>query len=308
MRISVPACIVILLSLCGCRPRQAAFVPVDPALAVLVPPDTVALGGMRMEALRNTSTYRKLATGLLDQRFEEFSRTAGFDLRKDVRELLVAMDGNRILTLARGRFSAAALERALGNGVVKTFYKGHTLIGSGPVTLTLFDSSTVVAGHTATVKMLIDRGRGQGIPSSLRNLMQSVPPESQAWGVMVGTPMGLENHIPKTGDLASIRKVLALLASSAIGVDLHAGCMVKANFICRTLQDAKLLHDGLRGLIGLGRLSAPEDRPDLLRLYDGMEVQQHKEVVQVEASISEEVLDSVLKHCVLNQKRGNGRF
>ena len=37
---------------------------------------------------------------------------------------------------------------------------------------------------------------------------------------------------------------------------------------------AKQLHDGLRGLLGLARLTTPKERTDLLKIYDAIDIRQ----------------------------------
>jgi hypothetical protein len=88
--------------LAGCGGGVARRGPIDPALAAFVPPDTVALAGIRVDRLRGTPLYRKLA--------------GKFPIQ-DIHDLLLASDGENILAIARGAVPGA------------TEYKGLALYG-----------------------------------------------------------------------------------------------------------------------------------------------------------------------------------
>jgi hypothetical protein len=75
---------------------------VDPALAAFIPADTVALAGIRVDRLRTTPLYRKLA--------------GKFPIQ-NIHDVLLASDGADILAIARGTVPGA------------TEYKGFTLYG-----------------------------------------------------------------------------------------------------------------------------------------------------------------------------------
>jgi hypothetical protein len=94
--------LLLCLILAGCGGGLAKRGPVDPALAAFVPPDTVALAGIRVDQLRATPLYRKLA---------------GRFPTHDIHDLLLASDGENVLAVARGAFPGA------------TEYKGFTLYG-----------------------------------------------------------------------------------------------------------------------------------------------------------------------------------
>jgi hypothetical protein len=47
----------------------------------------------------------------------------------------------------------------------------------------------------------------------------------------------------------------------------------------------------LKGIIGLGRLSTPDNKPDLLKLYDAIEVEQVQNKVTVTAHLPPDLAD-----------------
>src|SRR5450755_987581 len=84
----VPICML----LGGCGGGLTRHGPVDPELAALIPPDTVALAGVQVDRIRETPLYRKLA---------EENRLPRFDSH----EILLAADGKNVLGIARGALS-----------------------------------------------------------------------------------------------------------------------------------------------------------------------------------------------------------
>ena len=287
----------LLLSLAaGCRPADTGSVRVDPALASLVPPDAVFLAGVRLDALRATPAYQKWVAARPRPLVDEFARETGLDVRKDLWELLLASDGRSTLVMARGKFGPPGQEPRLGReGARRMPYKGYTLMGNESAALVFMNTSTAVAGPAPALRSLIDQrdrsDRGQA--KSLLGMLSTIPARSQMWAVSVGTP-ALAGKLPQSGNLANLGKILALLESSTLAVDLRTGLNLVATGVCRAEQDARTLGDAIRGLIGLARLTTPDNEPEMLRAYDGIRVEQQQRSVRLEALIPQDALDKLL--------------
>jgi len=262
----------LLLILPACR-REKPPLSIDPSLARLVPPDTVALAGVRTNEVRNSPLYRRWAASSHDS---VLFRENGIDVAKDVDQLLIASDNKNVLLLAKGNFEKQKERQTGGYGIA--FPNG----------------STAVAGSWPAVKAAIKRGPGSGIPQLLREQLKTVPPDSQLCGVTLGFDPQLYQMIPERGNLSNLRQVAASVDSATAGLDLRSGVKMEFTGVCRTEPDAKLIHDGLRGLIGIGRLSTPDSAPEMLRFYDGIEVSQERQTVRVRADIPEEILERFL--------------
>ena len=59
MRHSLVVGLVIAVGILACGPGTPPHVSIDPAMATLVPPDTIGLMGMRLDHLRETPFYEK---------------------------------------------------------------------------------------------------------------------------------------------------------------------------------------------------------------------------------------------------------
>jgi preprotein translocase subunit SecD len=94
--------------------------------------------------------------------------------------------------------------------------------------------------------------------------------------------------------MANILQSLRSVNTTTLGMDLSNGFRVTAEVNCNTERDAKFVHDLLKGVIGLGRLNTPDNQPQMLRLYDAIEVTQQQTRTQVKADIPQELADKFL--------------
>ena len=241
MRRAVCAFVVLATLGTGCGRRTAPSVEIDPALARLVPGDTLALIGVKLDALRATPLYGKWVA----PRMNSFA--------KDASELLVVSNGKNTVVFAKGKSSVFQL----GSDVPPPRSK-------------------------------------DGLPASLREKMRAIPPQSQMWAAGLGSLALVDDAIPIEGNLANLRNVLSNIESWSAGADLRSGLKMEVRGLYRTEADAKLIHDALRGLLGLGRLSTPDNAPELLRFYDGIQVTQQAASVRVTADIPADALDKFL--------------
>ncbi|MEN6606837.1 MAG: hypothetical protein ABFD60_06310 [Bryobacteraceae bacterium] len=279
LRILIP-CVLVLA---GCRGRMPDRVRIDPSLEKLVPQDATMLAGARVEELLATPAYQRWGAKALPMPMDRFARETGFDPRKDIKEILTASDGKNSVFLARGRFPLEKFGKSLNDpGIRRWTHRGRTLIGNDLRAAAVLDSNTAAAGPATAVQSAIDRADsgGGGIPGYLAERMKAIPRDSQLWIVTLGlTPVAKE--IPEQGNLSNLRRILASVESASVGIDLRNGFRMDVRCICRTDDGAKLIHDSLRGFVGMGRLTAPEGEPELLKFYDSIEISQNQRTVIV---------------------------
>jgi hypothetical protein len=284
-----------LLLLTSCRPALLKPVRIDPALRALIPADTVYLFGANVERMRQTPVYRKL-TQLAWPQVDRFARETGVDPRRDIREVLASSNGTSMVTMVLGTFNAADLEPKLrARGAPRIAWKGYTLYGTEEAAVAFLSPSIAVAGSTPVLKSVIDAGDGgHGVPTALRPLLDAVPERDQMWAVSAG---GLP--VPRMGAaegsrLGDIAGMLRGIQAVVLGVDFSNGLHLTARLDCRTKDDARHVHDALRGAIGMARLSTPDNQPELLRVYDGIQVAQGNSRVEVNGDLPADQVDRFL--------------
>lgn len=289
--------VIVCTSFCACqKPASSTAVRVDPALAALVPADTAVLVGAKLDKLRETQVYQKHFAQMSFPRLDDFAKQTGLDPRKDVWELLFASDGKQSgVLMARGKFPTSELEPKLQQqGATRTAYKTYSLYGDERNAAFFMNASTALAGSTQALKAIIDsRDRpGAGIPPSLESQVKAVPGDAQFWAVFSGSMINL----PFGGDtnLGNMNQIIRAIETGRFSADLRNGFQFQANGNCSTDADAKKIHDLLKGLIGMGRLSTPDNQPDMLKVYDGIDVKQDGRAVNVAANVQQDIVDKFL--------------
>ncbi len=295
--------LLLLGTLTACNSARSGRTSIDSTLAAWVPSDAIMLAGVHMDALRTTPLFQKLIAGRSLPQLDDFARETGFDPRRDVRELLLASDGKDTLIAARGTFS----ERGLA-GLAKQSYKGVTLYTRGERGAAFIDTSTAIAGTLPAVKRALDRhpsGNGSG-PEELLDRARQISSQYQIWSVSNGFENLLTSEIPETGNAANAGRILRSLENTTIAADLSTGINAYLTGICRSDDEAKNLSDAARGLIGLARLGVPKKQPELLRLWDGIKVDQQQRTVNITVAAPEDLVEKMLDR--LGVQRGFGRL
>lgn len=288
--------VIALLTLAACQPKQSASLHVSPALEALVPSDTVVVLGINLAGLRDTSIYQKLIARVPLPQLDSFTRQTGLDPRKDLSELLLCSNGRSALLLVRGKFRIQDLEaRSKSNGMTPAEYKGHKLFGDERASVTFLDDSTAAAGPPAELHSLIDQpANARGLPASLRDLLRTLPAADQVYAALTGGLQNLNLPLPLEGNLANVLQALKSVQSATLGMNVTNGIDAIATVNCNTERDAKFVHDLVRGLVGFGRLNTPDNQPEMLKLYDGIQATRNGMQTTVTAKIPQDLTDKFL--------------
>lgn len=289
-----------LLAAAGCS-RQRTSVAVDAALLTQVPSDTVALGAMRVKALRKTTAWQKLlAQPGVNSYFDRLAEETSFDPRKDLWEVLWSTDGKDPLVYARGEFAPMGLEPKIEcEGIQRMNYKGSMLLGDGENAVWFVNSSTGIYGRTERLHRMIDeRGTAKvGPAEALREQINGLPPDSHFW--MVAEPGAFAGLSPAEGNAArNVAANLPKLLQSVRMLTMHAsltdGVALELTATCKDEAGARQVHDSLRGLLGLARFAMPpEQRAAFLPVLDGVDVTQKQTLAALKARMTTSQLEAI---------------
>jgi hypothetical protein len=114
------------------------------------------------------------------------------------------------------------------------------------------------------------------------------------YAALTGGVEKLNLPLPREGNLGNVLEALKSVESATLGMNLSNGIDAVAVVNCKTAGDAKFVHDLVRGLIGFGRLNTPDNQPDLLKLYDAIQVTQQQQQTKATADVPEELADKFL--------------
>ena len=291
-------CVVAVLCaiLAGCRSHQSQSLHIPPALESLVPADAVMVAGANLDQIRNTPVYEKLMSRLPLPQLDEFTRQTGLDPRKDISQFLMCSDGKRPLAMARGKFHPADLESRLeSKGAARFTYKDHRLFGNEQGAVFFLDDATAIAGPAADLRSIIDHKSGRGLPPALRDLLRALPADDQIYAAFTGGLQSFDLPIPRTGNFQNFAQALQSVDSATLGINVSHGIDALALINCKRSDDAKFVHDMLKGLVGFGRLNTPDNQPELLKLYDGIQVTQDQAQAKITADIPVDLTDRFLE-------------
>lgn len=249
-----------------CAP--AALAGVDPALLALVPPDAKMLVGIQVSQTQASPFGRYLLSQVqLDRNTNRVMTAAGFDPRRDLREILAASgDGSSGLLLGRGTFQPARISKAaVLAGAASSTYRGAeilTLNGSGknkPAgSIAFLDASTVAAGDTDAVKAVIDRrAAGAVFSGQLSDRARQIGASNDAWLASLTPPAALTNAAA-----GAFQNVLQTALQLSAGVKFEATQVtLSAEVVARSAEDAKAMADVLTFLSGMLQAGRAHDDP-----------------------------------------------
>ena len=277
-----------MIALAGCKAvRNESSVFVDPQFAALVPLDTTLIVGTRVENLVKTALYQKYLGGGRIQIIDRVARGTGINPEKSLWNLMYVSNGKKSFVLGRGKFADELMAPDFSKPGVRRFsYKNLTMFGDEQQAMLLVNSSTMAIGETDLLRSLVDqRPSLMGLPPRLSALTKEIPYQTQFWGAYAGGPV----DIPLTGNLENVNKVLGMVMQGTFYFDLSSGVNGVITGDARNAEDARQVYDALTGFIGLGRMLAPRKQPELLRVFDGVQVSQEGQRITVKVAEPEEL-------------------
>lgn len=259
-----------LVMMAGCK-RQPEHARVDPALASLIPADTLALAGLRLDLLKKTESWSRILPQEEKQRaLGDFEKRTGINLSEEIHELVYCLGGKHPIALVRGKFANggvanSGIEPQLKiEGGQKFPYKGYMLIGKEETAATFLNSSVVVAGTAAAIRDLIDvQAKGSAVPAGLLEMVKGLPPTAHFY-VVSDKPKLPEGGIMGFKSLPIEPKLVSAF------VDMSLGAKLKAQIDFAQDGDAKKLNDLLRAGMSLLRQMSRAEAPAVTKLFDSL--------------------------------------
>ncbi|MBV9400097.1 MAG: hypothetical protein JO062_19115 [Bryobacterales bacterium] len=290
MRSSVFAAAILLAA---CSHPAPPGPKIDPALAGMIPAGTVLMAGVRLEAIQKTPIYQKHLAHLSVGAIDRFAEQMKIDPRKDLWELLYVSNGKLNALMGRGKFSDESEPRIESKGANRFGYKGFNLIGDENTAVLLVGPTVAAIGDTPELKALVDaRDQSPGPPPAMAGVLKQVSSEAHAWVAYSGGPLSLP--IPATGNLSNINNIIAAVQTGSFYLDLRMGFSAVGSGTSKTEKDAQDLEGGLKALVGLGRLSTSDKRPDLQRIWDGIRITEQDRNVKIYIDQPDELVGKFL--------------
>lgn len=290
-------CVAAAAIFCVAIGTASAQPRVDNVLIRMVPPGTTSLVGVHMDQVKQTEIYKKMLASQNLGQVDQFAAETGFDPRRDVRELLFASSATGQVMLARGTFHIHA-DRALSAQAKKIRHGDYTITASRTGGFCVLDSSLAVAGDVSTIEAALDEWKtgAHGTAQPLLARAGIINQAAQFWGVSTGAANFLAQHPPAIGAGAGLdfSKIFSGMQDTWFQADLSTGLRSEVHGVTATEKDAMNLRDAVRGIVGLGRLNVPDNQPDLLKVWDGITVDQQGKSISVKADIPQDLFDKMI--------------
>lgn len=295
-------CLTALLLLGSCEKSVPVGVKVDSRLASYVPSTSTLLAGVDVDSLTKSPFYKRHENQLNIQAIQGISEQIGVDPRRDLSNVLIAWSSRSPLILASGRFSADKIQpHLLSLGGKRSEYRSQTLIGTGDQVIFFPKKNVAIGGPEQDVRAVID-GKNNGIPHAVIDRLGLVPGTDQAWIVSQGLP--LERFSMRSDVESALSNIVDYVSALNAGIGFDSGAHLQADVLCISQEDARQVHDALRGVIGFARLSTKDDQLGLLKLYDAIRVSYDQQSVHIHADLSPQMADDLIRLMSGMEKRG----
>ena len=283
------------LGITSCSRQVSPGVAVSPAFKTLISPDTKLLAGADLDALKTSPFYRRHEKDLNFPALNSQAERLGVNPLRDVSEVLTAWNGADWLFLQRGRWNSQDLQkRLITAGAHAAIYRDRTLLGDTPTSVTLF-KTVAVEGSTVAVRRAIDieaAGNGE-VPEELGERLRTLPKHDQIWTV---SRAGLAfANLPMNSDFeTALSNITGSVRGTTAGLYIDDGVHLSIDLQCVSDAGATRVHDALRGMIGIGRLSTKDNQEDLLQAYDAIHVEKKDQTVSVRADLPGNLADRLI--------------
>jgi hypothetical protein len=293
---ALPALLVaagVAFALAGCTTAPPPGPKIDPALAGLIPTDTVMMAGIRIEALKRAPVYQKFVARRSLPQIDDFATKTSVDPKKDLWELLYVSNGRSGALLGHGMFSDEGEPKLQKRGDNRFGYKGFNLVGNELSAILLISSTVLAMGDTNELRAIVDaHEKSAGPPPAMAALLARIPAAAQVWAAYGGGPAQLP--FDTSGNLGNINKILSLIQTGTLYLDLSKGLSGVAEGTSATDDNAEQLESGLKALIGFGRLSVSPKQPQLGMVWDGLRPTRENREVKLHIDEPEETVDGLL--------------
>jgi TonB family protein len=283
----------------------------DPGLVSLAMPDSQAMAGVNFEQVMLSPLGQYLlAQKPSDAGFEMLMEKAGFDARRDLREMLVAFNGQpgsrgTVVFLVRGTFDVPRiLEAGRADGATIETYKGVSLIQKTKQESTAFpDSTLAIVGGAADVRAAIDRmSAPAAISSALAVQVNQLSTTEDVWFVSMASLSQLQPQAPATaGAGANPFAMLGSVQQFSGGVKFGANVMLSLQAVSQTDQDAATLAAVLKSFASGSDLFIKDVYTPAASLLKNLNATAEGPVTTISLSVPEPLIEGMIQASHANE-------
>jgi hypothetical protein len=296
------AAALLILATAGLAPA------VDPALLKLVTPDARVVGGINVTTAK-TSPFGQYILNRMqneDKNLQQFIDMTGFDPRRDLNEVVVASVGQKDqktgIVAVSGNFVVSKILAMAGQqGQTVTKYAGVDVISSKHANdngwVAFLNSSTALAGDSASVKSVLDNRASGGLQPDLAARAQALSARYQAWFLSTVPVSELSGNLPEVSNATPKARADFFQGVQEVSGGVLFGSQVEIGIdaTTRSDRDAQALADVIRFMAGM--VQQNQDKPQaaaLSKLLDTLQLKTQGPVTSITLSIAEQDLEKLI--------------
>jgi hypothetical protein len=272
-----------------------------------------------LKSARQYPWFSQFREHLLPPRFRQFEQilsSAGVHANTQVEEvawgeLPLSSNGREAIGVALGSFDLSSIEdrfKQLKLSVVG--YRGLHLysgaIGSDDIFVTFLDSSTAAFGPKSALEKLVDVRMGTGesllTNAALFPLINETNRGGVFWTVLdkSNTHFAMQQLVGQATQFRQAATVISRVHAMMISVDGGSGIDGRFQVVCDSVDDANLLGAALQLGVMYQRYTDARSHPDVAKVLDNVRIAPSGDRLMVEAPVSEEQLDALIKSISVN--------
>lgn len=247
-----------------------------------------------------------------------------------------------VLVAASGRFGSQLLHAQAAEHAVSTAeYRGVTLYtmpadggndaeeaeedgdvhvevemsADKPQTLAFLSDSTAVFGNEVAVRGAVDKQNagtsGMGLNAELSALADKASDGTQFWSVSTGVGELIAENVPEgdpaeEGPQAMMVEIMKTMSELSFAIDFMSGMRMDMEGLFASAEDAQTISDAMRGLLAMGRLSAPPEYAEMTRMLDAVLIDSSSNAVTVSVNIDQMDFETMLEKLDSADEQGTG--
>jgi len=256
----------------SCSNSGGPGIQLDSKLKPYLPPNSKFLAGVDLDKIKQTDFFQRHQSELDLPQLNQLPKQIGMDPRRDLSYFVISWTGTGTLILARGNF--AKVEKTGKREIV-------------------FPSNEIALFGSVPLLESAEKKDGGAISEDLQMQMARLPKSAQIWEATTGIIS--PNQLAIRSDTASLlSNISGFINGTGVAVTLGSGIALDAHISCISEEGSTRVHDALRGLIGLARLSTKDNELDQLKIWDAIKVDKQAKEVHVTADLPAALADKAI--------------
>jgi hypothetical protein len=284
--------LIAVLTLAACDRPGTPGIQVDAKLKPYILPRSQFLAGVELDKIRETAFFKRHQAQLDLPQLNQLPQEIGMDPRRDLSSFMMSWNGTSTLFMTRGTYSSDLLEKRL-SGLAKTeTYGPFKLYGDGQRDVVFLPKGIALIASAPLLKTAVKQQDG-AIPEDLQMQLSRLPKSAQVWEASSGI-ISPEQLAVRSDTASLLSNISGYINGTALGITLSEGLAVDARISCVSEEGSTRVHDALRGLIGLARLSTKDNELDQLKIWDSIKVDKQAKEVHVTAELPAALADKAI--------------